>query len=47
MRHAMPHLTRNTAERRAYCGHLLRADKNDEAMNANKGSTLESQGANI
>ena len=26
VRHAMPHLTRNTAERCAYCGHPLRRD---------------------
>ena len=47
VRHAMPHLTRNTAERRAYCGHPLRRDKNGEAMSVNKGSTLESQGTNF
>jgi len=46
VRHAIPHLTNNTAERRAFNWHPLRRRRarKGEAVSANKGSTLESQG---
>jgi hypothetical protein len=45
VRHALPHLTRNAAERRSYNRHPLgETNEKGEAMSANNGSTLESQG---